>query len=84
MMLPIDVDYNGIQVQYSTAEIYEQKPDCWILRLTQEEDVLVLKGIGIVQEQEGYTVEEQGGYTKIVSKKNGKAEEFLELFFKKD
>lgn len=84
MMLPIDVDYNGIQVQYSTAEIYEQKPDCWILRLTQEEDVLVLKGIGIVQEREGYTVEEQGEYTKIVSKKNGKAEEFLELFFKKD
>ncbi len=82
MMLPIDLTIDEKHLLFSTAEIYERTKEYWILRLTQEEDVLIFSGIDLIQKQDDYKIEEQEGITKVISCKNGKVNEYLKLYFK--
>ncbi len=79
LMLPINLELDNIHIVYSTAEIFERESKQLTFRLTQNEDVIVIKGTNIVAKNDGYKLEEKDGNTYIYSLVNSKIEEYMKV-----
>jgi beta-galactosidase len=81
VMLPINVQYGDFKIIYSTAEIMGVDKDKIRFRLTQKSDKICLDTErGLLPSQE-YKVEKKGGKTYIISLKDARADDQLELCF---
>ena len=81
LMLPLEMELDGKFVEYATCEIMGRAGDRWTLRLTQEQDVLVLRGTGLVRPSEDYTVLEAQGVTTVTSRLDGRIHDSMILYF---
>lgn len=81
LMIPINVDFNGIKIKYSTAEVYKMEENKITFRLTQSTDEIVVETEKEIATSEFYTVEEINGVKIIKSLKHGKVDEMLEVAF---
>lgn len=81
LMLPLNMTLDGQKIIYTTAEIMAREADHWILRPTQEQDVIVLEGTGRVKPSEAYDICENDGRTVVTSRINGKLEQDIVLEF---
>lgn len=83
LMLPLEMELDGKFVEYATCEIIGREEKKWTLRLTQEQDVLVFRGISLVCPSENYTVLEKNGMTTVTSRLDARIHETLILHFTK-
>ncbi len=83
VMLPLGVNYHGVQIAFSTAEIANVSEDSLTFRLTQPEDVISLQTEREILPDESYTIEKIGRTARILSKKHAKVEDTLVIRFKK-
>ncbi|TFE26283.1 beta-galactosidase [Cohnella luojiensis] len=83
IMLPLGVNYHGVQIVYSTAEITGVSEELLTFRLTQPEDVIVLETEREILPDNSYAVEMEGRTQRIISKKHAKVDDFLMVRFKK-
>lgn len=81
LMLPLEMEVDGRFMEYATCEILERKKNAWLLRLTQEEDVLLFRGTGLVRPDEHYTVQEENGLTRVTSRLDARIHENLTIYF---
>ena len=81
MMLPLEMGLDGKFLEYATCEIIGRSPNAWTLRLTQEQDTLLLRGVGIVQPAETYTVREENGMTRVTSCLDARIHDSLTIYF---
>lgn len=81
LMLPLNMTIDGRTVEYATCEIMGRAPDRWTVRLTQEADVLVLRGNGLVAPSPDYRVEEEPGRTRVTSLLDGRVYTRLDIHF---
>ena len=81
LMLPLEMELDGKFVEYATCEIMGRAGDRWTLRLTQEQDVLVLRGTGLVRPSEDYTVREAQGITTVTSRLDARIHDSMILYF---
>lgn len=82
-MLPVNVHINGYVIVYSTAEIYRCGEDNICFRLTQPQDVIVMKGTVPIKPSEDYEAVEEDKNTYVYSRLDGRIEEFLTVRFVK-
>lgn len=81
LMLPLEMELDGKFLHYATCEIVGREADRWNLRLTQEQDVLVFRGTGLVRPCEHYTVLEENGQTLVTSLLDARIHETMTLYF---
>ncbi|MCU9612673.1 beta-galactosidase [Caldibacillus lycopersici] len=81
VMLPINVQLKDCKVVYSTAEITKVSDSAIAFRLTQAEDVILLRTEKGVATSDDYRVEKQGVLTYIYSNKHGKVDSELVVCF---
>lgn len=82
VMLPINVTYNNVTIEYATAEIMEVKENSLEFRLTQKQDVIALNTNREVLPSEDYEVKTEGNMTLVVSKKHAKVDDCLVVNFR--
>ena len=81
LMLPLEMELDGKTVVYSTSEIIGRNSNSWTLRLTQEQDVLVFRGTGLIQPSDNYSILEENGLTKVLSLRDARVCESMTLYF---
>ena len=81
LMLPLEMELDGRFVEYATCEILGRAEKQWTLRLTQEQDVLVFRGTGLVAPGADYTVLEENGITTVTSRLDARIHETMTLYF---
>ncbi|CAM4330112.1 beta-galactosidase [Paenibacillus alkaliterrae] len=81
VMLPLNVTFHGVKVVYATAEITKVTNQSLEFRLTQSEDIIALETEKTILPSEDYTIENNGGITRIISKKHAKLDNRLEICF---
>lgn len=79
LMLPLDLELLGVKLLYATGEITGYEEGCIRFRLTQQEDVVCLAGVGRVKESADYAVEERDGNTYIRSRKDGRTRKEMKV-----
>ena len=82
VMLPLNVDFNGIKIKSSTAEVYKVEENKITFRLTQSSDEIIIETYKEIVANNFYEVEEVDGLKVIKSLKHAKVDEFLEVLFK--
>ena len=80
-MLPMNLRLGNYVIAFSTAEIYSCGEKEIIFRLTQPQDEIVFEGDVPVRHSEDYDIIHEGGRTRVVSKKDGRINEFLNVGF---
>lgn len=80
-MLPLDLRLGDYVIACSTAEIYSCAESEIVFRLTQPQDEIVFEGDVPVRHSEEYDIIREGGKTRLVSKKDGRINEFLNVGF---
>lgn len=83
LMLPLNMELDGKFIEYSTAELFERKPEQWTLRLTQLQDVIKLNGTYEVEESGDYYAEYRNDSTYIYSKLDCKRNSFVTVNWKR-
>jgi len=83
LMLPLEMELDGKFILYATCEIFGRTEKAWTLRLTQEQDVLVFRGTGLVSPHPDYTVLEENGMTTVTSRLDARIHEAMTLYFTK-
>ena len=81
LMLPLEMELDGKFLEYATCEIVGRTQSTWTLRLTQEQDTLLLRGTGIVRPAANYTVREENGRTTVTSNLDGRIHDTVTLYF---
>lgn len=81
VMLPINVSFGDVKIEYSTAEIQNVEEDQIEFRLTQSEDVIALHTNRQIVPSDDYRVEENRGSTLVISKKHAKVDDQLTVIF---
>ena len=81
LMLPLEMELDGKTIEYATCEIIGRGADSWTLRLTQEQDVLVFRGTGLVRPSEDYLIQEENGITTVTSRLDARIQESMILYF---
>ncbi|MGB9678409.1 MAG: beta-galactosidase [Thermoanaerobacteraceae bacterium] len=82
IMIPLNVYINEIKIIYSTAEIIEKGEGFIKFRLTQSKDIIVLETLRQIQDNNDYEIYRNGEIHKIISKKNSKIDNILEINYK--
>ncbi|WP_316570856.1 beta-galactosidase [Neobacillus sp. YIM B06451] len=82
VMLPVDLELEGREIAWSTAEITGYGPNSMDFRLTQKSDVIAFKEGAAIASSPDYTVERDGGLVKVVSLKHAKVDDRLTVYFK--
>ena len=80
-MLPIDLRWGDHVIAFSTAEIYSGGESEIVFRLTQPQDEIVFEGDVPVRHSEDYDIIHEGGRTRVISKLDGRINEFLNVRF---
>ncbi|WP_163536076.1 beta-galactosidase [Gracilibacillus sp. YIM 98692] len=75
VMLPINVRFEDVQINYSTAEITKVDKDFIAFRLTQKEDIISIETEREILPSEDYIIKKDGKVTYIFSKKNAKIDD---------
>ena len=75
------MELDGRFLEYATCEITGRAEKQWTLRLTQEQDLLVFRGTGLVRPGAGYTVSEENGVTTVTSLLDARIHETMTLDF---
>ncbi len=81
VMLPVNVSYHDVNIEYSTAEILKVEKNSFEFRLTQSEDTICLVTEREIVESTDYLVESSGEKRIITSKKHGKIDDKLVVYF---
>lgn len=81
LMLPINVVFDEVKINYSTAEISDVEKDKLQFRLTQSEDVIALETNRHIVPSDDYVVEKDGAVTYIKSNKHAKVDDQLVVTF---
>lgn len=81
LMLPLELEMDGRFIEYATTEIIGRTPKSWTLRLTQEQDVLLFRGTGIVAPGKDYDILEENGKTTVISRLDARIQETMTLHF---
>lgn len=81
LMLPLEMELDGRFLEYATCEIIGRSKNSWTLRLTQEQDVLVFRGTGLVCPCKDYAVSEENGITTVTSLLDARIHETMTLTF---
>ena len=81
LMLPLEMELDGKFLEYATCEIFGREEKAWTLRLTQEQDVLVFRGTGLVTPSENYDIQEENGITTVTSRLDARIHETMTLYF---
>ena len=81
LMLPLEMELDGKFLEYATCEIFGRSKNQWILRLTQEQDVLVFRGTGLVAPCADYDIREENGITTVTSRLDARIHETMTLYF---
>ena len=81
VMLPINVNVQGIMIEYSTAEIQEIKENQISFRLTQPEDIIKLKTDKQILSSNDYEIHRNEKDVTIISKKHAKVDNRLTIKF---
>lgn len=81
VMLPINIQYGDVKIVYSTAEIMGVSKDKIDLRLTQQRDVICLDTQRKLLPSGDYKVEVREGKTYVISLKDARVDDKLELCF---
>lgn len=82
LMLPINVTFNHVKIEYSTAEITNVKEDSLEFRLTQSEDVIVIETDREMVSSDDYYVQREGNRSVIISQKHAKVDDQLTIRFR--
>ena len=80
-MLPMNLRLGDYEVRFSTAEIHSCRESEIVFRLTQPQDEIVFEGDVPVRHSEDYDIIHEDGRTKIISKIDGRINEFLNVGF---
>lgn len=81
LMLPINVQFNGVKIKSSTAEITSVEENKIVFRLTQSKDEIIIETDKRIERSDFYEVEEENGFKIIKSLKHAKVDEVLEVTF---
>lgn len=81
VMLPLHVKLHLGEIIYSTAEIFHIGDHSIEFRLTQVQDIIVLKTDRIIKESNDYKIEQKNGLTYIYSNKHSKVDSQLVIHF---
>ena len=81
LMLPLQMELDGRFIEYTTCEIIGRTADSWTLGLTQQQDVLVFRGTGLVRPSGDYTILEEEGLTTVTSRLDARICESMILYF---
>ncbi len=83
LMLPLEMTLDNKFLEYATCELMDREEKKWTLRLTQEQDVLVFRGTGLVQPHQDYSIREENGLTTVTSLLDARIHESITLYFTK-
>ena len=81
LMLPLEMELDGKFLEYATCEIFGREEKAWTLRLTQEQDILVFRGTGLVAPSDNYDIREENGITTVISRLDARIHETMTLYF---
>lgn len=81
LMLPMQMELDGKFLEYATCEIFGRSEDSWLVRLTQEQDVLVFRGTGLVRPGENYNIREENGMTVVTSRLDARIHDRMTIYF---
>ena len=81
LMLPLEMELDGKFLEYATCEIMGRNEKSWDLRLTQQQDVLVFRGTGLVAPSADYDIREENGLTTVISRLDARIHETMTLYF---
>ncbi|MBM7553180.1 beta-galactosidase [Thalassobacillus pellis] len=81
LMLPINIVSGDVTIAYATAEIREISEHAMAFRLTQSEDVIVLRTDRQIVPSKDYTVQRKGELTYVVSQKHAQVDDHLVVNF---
>ncbi|MEH7613485.1 beta-galactosidase [Gottfriedia acidiceleris] len=81
VMLPINVNINGILIEYATAEIQAINDHSIQFRITQAEDVIKLHTKKEILPSNDFKIEKQGESILVKSTKHGKVDDQLKIYF---
>ncbi|WP_173917621.1 beta-galactosidase [Halobacillus sp. Marseille-Q1614] len=81
LMLPINIVFGDVKIQYSTAEVINVHTDAIDFRLTQPEDVIALRTDRKVIPNDSYIVQQSGDVTYLLSRKHAKVDDQLTVNF---
>jgi beta-galactosidase len=81
VLLPLDVQYAGVTVVSSTAEVLRASPSALVLRPTQERDVIVLAAGRRVAASRDYAVERKGPVQVVTSRLDARLHDTLTVRF---
>ncbi|WP_202972462.1 beta-galactosidase [Clostridium thermosuccinogenes] len=83
LMLPLNVEFGGIKVRYSTAEVLGVAESSIEFRLTQPEDIIVFEKSSKIKPSDDYTIHEEGDDMILLSRKHSKIDDHLVVAFDK-
>ncbi|KMJ58897.1 glycosyl hydrolase [Bacillus sp. LL01] len=81
VMLPVNVSYYDVNIEYSTAEILKVEKNSFEFRLTQSEDTICFVTEREIIESDDYLVESSGKKRILISKKHAKIDDKLVVYF---
>ncbi len=82
VMLPVNVNYQGIKIKHATCEVINVNSDYIEFRLTQSKDVISIETDRIIEENKDYSINKDGNHYLITSNKHAKIDNKLIIYFR--
>jgi beta-galactosidase len=83
LMLPLDINMEGLRIIYSSAEIFQIRENEIEFRLSQPQDIIYLESNYQICPSDEFQIKKDGNKYKLISNKNAKIDNKLVIRFEK-